>query len=122
MLEALTKRYYRIRTFTRFRSLTSNGHGYACAEYDYEGKHIHVFATHADYAHLSESMQALFPLIAAVPADHDIVIDFYTWHQARPNDPDATQLELQRIFSESGFPRAIRRIVVAVAGPGRGEG
>jgi acetyl/propionyl-CoA carboxylase alpha subunit/acetyl-CoA carboxylase carboxyltransferase component len=122
MLEALTKRYYRIRTLTHFRSLTSNGHGYACAEYDYEGKYIHVFATHTSYAHLSESVQTLFPLIAAVPADHDIVIDFYTWHDARPNDPEATQRDLQNILSEAGFPRAIRRIVVAVAGPGMGEG
>jgi acetyl/propionyl-CoA carboxylase alpha subunit/acetyl-CoA carboxylase carboxyltransferase component len=122
MLEALSKRYYRIRNLTNFRTLTSNDHGYACAEYLYEGKQIHVFATHADYAHLGESMQALVPLMAAVPADHDIVIDFYTWHGDRPTDPEATQRDLQRIINEAGFPRAIRRIVVAVAGPGMGEG
>ena len=122
MLEALTKRYYRIRNLTNFRSLISNGYDYACAEYDHEGKQIHVFATHAEYAHLLESMQALFPLIAAVPADHDIVIDFYTWHEARPNDPEVTQQDLQRIIGDSGFARPIRRIVVAVAGPGMGKG
>jgi acetyl/propionyl-CoA carboxylase alpha subunit/acetyl-CoA carboxylase carboxyltransferase component len=122
MLEALTKRYYRIRTLTDFRSLTSDGHCYGCAEYDHEGKHIHVFATHAEYPRLAEAVQAMFPLIAAVPADHDVVIDFYIWHAGRLDDPDVTQLEVHRILSEAGFPRAIRRIVAAVAAPGRGEG
>ncbi len=122
MLEALTKRYYRIRALTDFGSLALGGHCCACAEYDYEGKHIHVFGTHAEYSRLADAVQAILPLITAVPIDHDIVIDFYTWQSGRLDDPDTTQAEVHRILNEAGFPRAIRRIVVAVGAPGRGEG
>ena len=48
-----------------------------------KGKRIHVFTTHAEYSRLSEAVRAMFPLIAEVPADHDIVIDFYVWHSGR---------------------------------------
>ena len=40
--------------------------------------------------------RALFPLIEEVPADHDIVIDFYAWHPGGLGDPEATQQEVQR--------------------------
>ena len=122
MLEAITWRYYRIRTLVDLRSLEVDGHCYATTEYDYEGKRIHVFATHAEYARLAESIEAIFPLIAAVPADHDVVIDFFTWHSGSLGNADASQQEIQKTLSGANFPRPIRRIVVAVAGPGRGEG
>ncbi len=122
MLEALTKRYYRIRALTDFSSLTLDGRCCACAEYDHEGRRIHVFATHAEYSRLAEAVQAMFPLIASVPVDHDVVIDFYLWQSPRLDDADSTQDEIQRILNEAGFPRAIRRIVAAVGAPGRGEG
>jgi acetyl/propionyl-CoA carboxylase alpha subunit/acetyl-CoA carboxylase carboxyltransferase component len=122
MLEAITFRYYRIRTLVDLRSQAVDGHCYASAEYDHEGKRIHVFTMHADYSRLSDAVRALFPLIAEVPADHDIVIDFYAWQPGQLGDPESTQQELQALLNQAGFSRPIRRIVVAVAGPGRGEG
>ena len=65
----------------------------------------------------------MFPLIAEVPADHDVVIDFYVWHSGRLGDPEATQQEVHARCSTRLASRApIRRIVVAVAGPGHGQG
>jgi hypothetical protein len=95
MLEALTWRYYRIRKLTNFRSLAVDGQCCASAEYDHEGKRIHVFTTHAEYSRLAEAARTLFPLIAEVPADHDIVIDFYVFHSDRLGDPEATQQEVR---------------------------
>jgi acetyl-CoA carboxylase carboxyltransferase component len=122
MLEALTWRYYRIRNLTNFRALTVDGHCYASAEYDYEGKRIHVFTTHAEHSRLSETARAMFPMIAEVPADHDIVIDFYACHSSWLGDPEATQQEVHSMLNQAGFPRLIRRIVVTVGGPNRGLG
>jgi acetyl/propionyl-CoA carboxylase alpha subunit/acetyl-CoA carboxylase carboxyltransferase component len=122
MLEALTWRYYRIRKLTNFRSLCLDGQCCATAEYDYEGKRIHVFTTHAEYSRLAEAARALFPMIAEVPADHDIVIDFYILYPGRLSDPDATQQELQSAINQIGFPRSIRRIVATAAGTGHGRG
>ena len=64
----------------------------------------------------------MFPLIAEVPADHDIVIDLYAWHSGRLGDPEVTQQEVQSALNQAGFPRSIRRIVVEVAGPVHAQG
>ena len=122
MLEAITWRYYRIRTLVDLRSRAVDGRCYASAEYDHEGKRIHAFTTHAEYSRLSESVRAIFPLIAEVPPDHDIVIDFWVWHPGWLGDAEAAQQEVRSLLNQAGFSRPIRRIVVAVAGPGRGEG
>jgi acetyl/propionyl-CoA carboxylase alpha subunit/acetyl-CoA carboxylase carboxyltransferase component len=122
MLEVLTWRYYRIRTLINSRPLAVGEHCYMSAEYDHEGKRIHVFTTHAEYSGLPETAQAMFPLIAEVPPDHDIAIDFYVWHSGQLSDPDTTQQEVSSILNHAGFPRSIRRIVVAIGGPGRGHG
>jgi acetyl/propionyl-CoA carboxylase alpha subunit/acetyl-CoA carboxylase carboxyltransferase component len=122
MLEAITWRYYRIRALENFRSFAADGHCYVSAEYDYEGKRIHVFTTHCEYARLSACVRRMFPLIAEVPGDHDIVIDFYAWDSCPLGDPEATQQQVQSVLNQAGFPRPIRRIVVEVAGPGYVEG
>jgi acetyl/propionyl-CoA carboxylase alpha subunit/acetyl-CoA carboxylase carboxyltransferase component len=122
MLEALTRRYYRIRKLTNFRALAVDGQCCASAEYDHEGKRIHLFTTHAEYARLAEAARTLFPMIAKVPADHDIVIDFYLFHSGRLGDPEATQQEVRSVLNQAGFPRSIRRIVATAAGTGHGQG
>ncbi len=122
MLEALTWRYYRIRTLTNFRTLAVDGQCYASAEYDHEGKRIHVFTTHAEYSRLSEAARTMFPMIAEVPADHDIVIDFYVFHSGWLGDSELTQQQVRSVLDHAGFPRTIRRILVTVAGPGHGQG
>ena len=118
ILEAMTWRYYRIRNLTNFRSLEVNGQCYASGEYDHEGKRIHVFTTHSEYPQLSDAARTLFPMIVDVPADHDIVIDFYVFHSGRLRDPEVIQQEVRSALDHVGFPRSIRRILVTVAGPG----
>ncbi|HYA23584.1 MAG TPA: carboxyl transferase domain-containing protein [Terriglobales bacterium] len=117
MLEAITARFYRIRNLENLRGAEVAGHCYASVEYDHEGKRIHVFATHAEYSRLSESLRAISSLIADVPPDHDIALDFYTWHPNPQSDPEIAQQEICSVLNEAGFVRPIRRIVVAVAGP-----
>ncbi len=118
MLEALTWRYYRIRKLANFRcAALDKEQCCATAEYDYEGKRLHVFTTHAEFFRLSEAARTLFPKIAEIPADHDVLIDFYISHFARLSDPEATQQEVGSILNQAGFPRSIRRIVASITGP-----
>jgi acetyl/propionyl-CoA carboxylase alpha subunit/acetyl-CoA carboxylase carboxyltransferase component len=121
MLEAITRRYYRIRSLDNFRSFTLNGLPFVSAEYDHEGKRIHVFTTHTEYSRLSEASRAMLPMIEGVPADHDVMVDFYAWH-LRLGDAEATQKDVHAVLNEAGFPRTIRRIVVEVAGPAETQG
>ena len=122
MLEVLTSRYYRIRALTGLRCLAVNGQCCVSAEYHHEGKRIHVLTTHADYPRLTEAARATFPLIEEVPPDHDVVIDFYLWQSGSLEDPESTQHHVRSMLNQAGFPRSIRRIVVAVGGRGSGHG
>jgi acetyl/propionyl-CoA carboxylase alpha subunit/acetyl-CoA carboxylase carboxyltransferase component len=122
MLEVLTWRHYRIRALTGLLHLAVDGHCCVTAEYDHEGKHVHVFSTHAEYPQLAEAARALLPWIAKVPLDDDIVIDFYAQYSGSLGAPDDTQKEVHSLLSQVEFPRTIRRIVVAVAGSGGGQG
>ena len=122
MLEALTRRYYRIRKLTNFRSVNVDGQCCTLAEYEHEGKRIHLFTTHAGYSRLAEAARTLFPMIAEVPADHDIAIDFYVFHSGKLGDPDTTQQQVRSVLNQAGFPRSIRRIVVTAAGTGQRQG
>jgi acetyl/propionyl-CoA carboxylase alpha subunit/acetyl-CoA carboxylase carboxyltransferase component len=116
MLEVLTWRHYRIRALTNLVHLAVDGHCCVTAEYDHEGKHIHVFSTHAEYPRLAEAARALLPWIARVPPADDIVIDFYTCCSGSLGSPDDTEKEVHTLLNQVEFPRTIRRIVVAVAG------
>ena len=122
MLEVLTRRYYRIQTLKDLRAIEVDGQHCISAEYEEEGKQIHLFTTHAESSRLCMAARALFPMMEAVPADHEIVIDFYVWRPGTLVDPETAQQELGAMLNQAGFPRAIRRIVVAVASPDRGPG
>ena len=122
MLEAITLRYYRIRSLENFRSFEQDGHCYATAEYDHEGRRVHVFTTHSEYSELSHAARAMFPLLTQVPADHDIVLDLYAWNAGRVSDAETTQNEVNAALNQGGFPRSIRRIVVEVAGSTHAQG
>jgi len=115
MLEAILWRYYRIRKLENFRCFEIDGRCHASAEYEYEDRRIHVLATHTEYSRLSEAVEAMFPLIAEVPAGHDILLDFYAWHSGSLGDPEVTQREIRAVIDRAEFPHPIRRIVVEVA-------
>jgi len=120
MLEVLTCRYYRIRSLVNLRPSVLDGHCCVSAEYDHEGKRIHVFAMHAEYDRLCAAAQALLPAIAEVPDKDDTVIDFHVCSSSKLADADTTQKELQALLNQIGFPGSIRRIVVSVAGASQG--
>ncbi len=119
MLEVLLRRCYRIRKLTNFRAFTvaDDGPCYLSAEYDHDEKHIHVFATHADYSGLEETARALLPMMGEVPPEHDIAIDLYILYPGGLGDADTTQQEVLAVLNRAGFPRPLRRIVVTVTGP-----
>jgi acetyl-CoA carboxylase carboxyltransferase component len=120
MLEVLTWRYYRLCMLLNPASSSANEDPYVSAEYDSEGKRVHVFAKYANYQALSAAIHAMIPAIAEVPADHDIVMDFHVCHSGRLEDPEVTRRDLQSMLNQVAFPRPIRRIVVAVAGASQG--
>jgi hypothetical protein len=116
MLEILTARYYRTRSLQKLSSAQAEGYSYVIAEYDYEGKRIHAIATCADYGELCVAAKALSLAMAAVPPDHDVVVDFHLSKRGALADADSTQADISKLINTVPFPRALRRIVVSVAG------
>ena len=121
MLEVMTSRYYLGQSLTNFRALPVNGHCSVAAEYLQKEKRTHVFAAHAAYERSPEAISAMFPCLAEVPAEDDIVIDLYLWNPGALADPESTQQEVCSWINQAHFPRPIQRIVVAVAGPACGD-
>src|SRR6266567_554075 len=121
MLEVLTWRYYRNCALLEAQSSFVDGHPYFSAEYDCEDANTHLFAAYAELPNLAAAAQALLPVIARVPCDHDVVMDFHVCHSGKLADPDSTEREVQAMLNQVVFPRPIRRIVVSVAGASQGS-
>jgi acetyl/propionyl-CoA carboxylase alpha subunit/acetyl-CoA carboxylase carboxyltransferase component len=122
MLEVLTRRYYRIRRLEGVRVTVADGHALVTAAYDHQGARVHAVTTFAEHDRLGEAARATLPVLAAIPAGHDAVVDFYVWRPVAVGDPDATERQVRATLNAAGFPRRLRRIVVAVTAPGRGLG
>ncbi len=122
MLEVVTNRYYRGQTLTKFRTVPMEGGCCVSAEYEEDGRHVHIFSTNTEYLHLSNTARAMFACIEEVPADHDVVIDFYAWNPEFLSDQEFIEQEVREKLNHVGFPRRIERILVAISGPGRSPG
>jgi acetyl/propionyl-CoA carboxylase alpha subunit/acetyl-CoA carboxylase carboxyltransferase component len=122
MLEALTRRYYRIRELERLVTGHAGDQAYARAEYPHEGRRVHVFTTHAILGDLAAAVARLAPRFADVPPDHDVVLDLYTWSPDPLGNPDDTLARAIAALAQASLPRPLRRIVVVAGGPGQGRG
>ncbi len=122
MLEVLTRRYYRIRDLVGVRTFERDGRTFATATYPHDGTRIAVLTTFALAEDLAAASAAVAARVADLPADHDVAIDLYVWRSGPAGDPDTTAGELAALLDACGFPRPIRRIVIAASGPGRGLG
>ena len=120
MLEVLTSRYYRIQKFASYRCLMSDAQYLVSAEYDDEGKHVHLFTTCAEYSRLHDVARSMCAMISEVPSQDEIAIDFYLWRADSLADAETTTQDIQSVLNEAGFPRLIQRIVVVVGGRGNG--
>jgi acetyl-CoA carboxylase carboxyltransferase component len=122
LLEVLTRRYYRVQKLQNLCTFDVEQQRCLSAEYEEEGKRIHLLTTHTESTRLTEAARAMFRLIEEIPSEHEVVIDFYVWHPGLLADQDAADREVRAMLNEIAFPRTVRRIVVALAGPGCGQG
>jgi hypothetical protein len=122
MLEVLTRRYYRIRQLENLKSMAVDGQAFTTAVYDYGGARIEVVTTFAEYASLSAAVANMSRFVAGLPAEHDVVVDFYVWQLNPLPEVKTTEQALQAILEQANFTRRLRRIVFAVSSPGSGLG
>jgi len=123
MLEAMVRRYYRIRELATVSTFETDGLSFAEAEYLWEGGRVHLFATHAVPDGLAAALSTARRLAAATPdgqsdEDREVVIDLYSWQDRPAEDDDATAAEIGRLVEAAGFPARMRRLAVALGDPG----
>ena len=97
--------------------LSCNGLCCVSAQYELEGKRNHVFASHADYQHMKDAVQNVLPFVGEVPADEEVVLNFFAWNPGSLSQPEPTRQSLQSILNQGDFPRPIQQVVVAISGP-----
>ena len=122
MLEVMMRRYYRIRDLEAVRVETVGSRCYASADYDHEGRRVHVIATHVGSGELEGAAADLATIIEAVDAELDIALDIYAWRDEPTADADGLRDSLAGVLASNLGRFALRRIVVAVSQPGASVG
>jgi acetyl-CoA carboxylase carboxyltransferase component len=113
LIEAMTRRYYRIRTLDHVEQRLVEGVPFVLASYEHRGVRHHVAATLGEPDDLSDALRALAAHAATLPQGEPLLADFYA------REPVAGDLE--RLLAEPGLPPAVARATFVLA-PWRGRG
>ncbi len=118
MLEALTRRYYQIRTVDWLGTRQHASRSLCEADYRHEGDRIHVIATCGALSEFDALLADLRQLVAGLPTDCDLMIDAYLWRDDAHDDPDVIVERIREAADAAALPRRLRRLVVALGALG----
>jgi acetyl-CoA carboxylase carboxyltransferase component/biotin carboxyl carrier protein len=117
MLEAMMRRYYRIRDLENVEVSTWDGRSFASAEYEHRGARVHLFALHAMQPKMEQALADLRRIIGGEPPEgRQVAVDLYVWHPGDLPDEEATAREIAAALADPGFPRGLRRVAVVLGG------
>ena len=121
LVEAMARRYYRVRSLEGFEQIELDGHDFVFGRYRLHGHQRRLAAAHVELDDVAAAANAFARHIATLPDGELAVLDLYAEHRAAA-PPHAELAETLRI-ALAGIPmRGLHRIVVAVAEPRRGQG
>jgi len=107
LVEAMTRRYYRIRGLERVEQRLVDGVPFVLADYEREGVRHHVAATLGDPEELPDAMRALTAHARTLPDGEPLLVDFYARQLAPP--------DLDRRLADAGLPPAVARVAFVLA-------
>jgi acetyl/propionyl-CoA carboxylase alpha subunit/acetyl-CoA carboxylase carboxyltransferase component len=122
LVEAMARRYYRVRSLEGFRRVHADGHTFVVGRYRFQGTERHIGATYVELGELAHAATAFMEQIADVPGGELAVLDLYAEHVEAAPTHEALAERLKTALAEVPIPQALHRIVVAVAEPRRGQG
>ncbi|HEX6902300.1 MAG TPA: carboxyl transferase domain-containing protein [Thermoanaerobaculia bacterium] len=117
MLEVMVRRYYRIRELQSVSTSRVDGRVFASAEYDWQGSHVHLLATHAERGRMAAELATLRRLAAAPAPGTEIVADLYLWSDGPRPDEDAFAAEIAALLESVEYPADLQRVAVILSGP-----
>jgi acetyl/propionyl-CoA carboxylase alpha subunit/acetyl-CoA carboxylase carboxyltransferase component len=113
LVEAMTRRYYRIRSLERVEQRLVDGVPFVLADYEHRGVRHHVAATLGDRDELPGALRAIAAHARTLPAGEPLLVDLYAREPAPP--------DLASLLAEASIPPAVARVVLVLA-PARGSG
>jgi acetyl/propionyl-CoA carboxylase alpha subunit/acetyl-CoA carboxylase carboxyltransferase component len=122
LVEAMARRYYRVRSLEGFETVGVDGHELLMAQYPFEGRRRRLAATYVDLADVGAVASAFALHAATLPRGDLAVLDLYAESPGETLSHDELAAGLRASLATIEPPEALHRIVVAVAHPARGRG
>ncbi|HET8757596.1 MAG TPA: carboxyl transferase domain-containing protein [Solirubrobacteraceae bacterium] len=117
LLEAVARRFYRLRTLEDFRA----EHGLLCTAYQHEGPRRRLATAFVSLAELPATVRAFGAWASALPDGELAVADFYV-HDGDSAPADAIASRVHALLAATPLPAAVHRIVVGLPRPEAGRG
>jgi acetyl/propionyl-CoA carboxylase alpha subunit/acetyl-CoA carboxylase carboxyltransferase component len=118
MLEAMTRRYYRIRTLTHVRAFKTLDRPYVTGSFELAGQRLELIATIADYDNLPAALLALNSMAEKADQPANVVTDIYLSGPAALTGGDQLSIALQGALDHQHALAHGRRITVTVCSVG----
>ncbi len=115
MLEALTRRLYRIRSLEGLWSRETDGRPYVGARYKHDEQQVTLIATIATASNLEDAAKHLASKALKVPAGERCVADLHLWCPTGEEQPSADALI--KVFDRTLADSDIDRVAVTLTGP-----
>ena len=120
LLEALARRYYRLRALEPFAETTVDGHRLVTARYRHEGPPRNLATCFVDLAELPGALRSVAAWATALPAGELAVADFYS-HTEDAARPAEFAERVRGLLAGVALPPCMHRVVVAATAPGAGR-
>ena len=122
MLEALTRRFYRIRQVQDLEHIVQDGVDFVRCWYAVDDRRVQLCATHVEYANVPAAISSAIALSNALADDDvDSVLDIYVWREELIDQAKQAE-EIRALIAAESITRPFRRIAVSISGPQGGLG
>jgi acetyl/propionyl-CoA carboxylase alpha subunit/acetyl-CoA carboxylase carboxyltransferase component len=125
LLEARTRRFYRIRDLTGLRCETFGRHLTCLADYPGTGQGaqpVHLVTAYVPLAEMPMFASALTAHLRGLGAGRPVVVDIESWRNEPFRDGDEMARELADLLARTRFGRDLHRLVITVTSATGGAG
>jgi len=114
LLEVYIRRFYRIRDLCDLAFSEHDGRLLGTADYDHEGKAIHLVTAYAPLTELPELSRAIAGHLATTDAGREAVVDLELWRHGETVEIDAIIAEADKSLASCDFGRLLHRLDLTV--------
>jgi acetyl/propionyl-CoA carboxylase alpha subunit/acetyl-CoA carboxylase carboxyltransferase component len=118
LLEVHLRRFYRIRPLHDVRFTERDGLPLGAADYEHEGKRVHVVAAYAPLAELPRLAGAVAGHLAGIDATRKVVLELVVWRPEGIQDAAQMAGQMHRLLAGCDFGRPLHRLDVTVTSGG----